>query len=336
MAAFSDIDIIIPTLNASKVLETCLYSITYQNYPKNRIHLYLADGGSIDNTLKIAQKYRCQIVHNPLKTAEAGKAVGFKNSSSKLISFIDSDNILPSKNWLLEMSKPLKDLQIVGSEPIAFTYRPHAGFIERYSALIGANDPYAFFTGVYDRFSYLTQKWTNLKLDTINQKDFLKIKIDDNQNIPTIGANGTIFRRSFLKEFFHGNYLFDIDLLTMAPKPIYFAKVKNSIIHTYCENSISKFIRKQQRRIKDLYQYQSIRHYHWQNNQFKKNILFALYSVLIIPALLDSVRGYFHKPDLAWFFHPLACLITFYIYTFYFLLHTLGINSIQSRSSWSQ
>jgi glycosyltransferase involved in cell wall biosynthesis len=349
MAVLFDIDIIVATLNSGKVLENCLKSIAIQNYPKNKIHLYISDGGSTDNTLKIAKKYHCNIVNNPLITAEAAKAIAFKNSSSEFVSFIDSDNILPSKNWLRQMLKPLEqNTKLIGAEPIAFTYRKNAGFIERYSALIGANDPYAFFTGVSDRKNYLNYRWTGIKnLVTKNYQNYVEIIFNNQSRLPTIGANGTLYRRNFINKLKIGNYLFDIDLISQFLKKhpqerVYFAKVKNSIIHTYCESSITKFISKQKRRVKDLLEHQSHRQYQWNNNQFtfidlfKKNLSFALYSVLIIPAFVDSLRGYFHKADFAWFFHPLASFLTFIIYSYYFSLNILGIKSVQSRSTWSQ
>jgi glycosyltransferase involved in cell wall biosynthesis len=348
MAAYFNIDIIIPTLNSGKILQKCLESIKKQNYPSSKIHLYISDGGSTDNTLKIAKKYHAHILKNTLKTAEAGKALGLKKSSSEIVSFIDSDNILPHRNWLTQMILPLiKDSTIIGSEPIAFTYRKNAGFIERYSALIGANDPYAYFNGNYDRYSYLSNKWTNLKIETGDHKSYLKLKFVDSRLLPTIGANGTIYRRSFLDKLNIQDYLFDIDLISQYlykyPKtPIYFAKTQNSIIHTYCESSFKKFNKKQKRRVKDLLEHQHQRQYIWNNQQFslnnllKNNLLFALYSVLILSALFDSLRGYIKKPDLAWFFHPLACFTTFIIYFYYMLLNLFGIKSVQSRSKWSQ
>jgi len=332
MAEYYNLDIIIPTLNSGKILKKCLLSIRRQNYKKYKI--FIVDGGSHDNTLKIAQNFNCQIINNPLKTAEAAKAIGFKKTNSPLISFIDSDNILPTKNWLNKMLLPFKDPQIIGTEPISFTYRKNAGFIERYSALIGANDPFAYVNGNYDRISYLSNKWTNLKINSINKKSFLKLKFQDSKSIPTIGANGTIFRRNFLNNFFKGDYLFDIDILAIAPKPFYFAKVKTGIIHTFCESSLTKFIRKQNRRLTDYYIYKNNRQYKWTNSSLP--IKFTLYSLLLIPSILDSIKGYFRKPDLAWFFHPLACFLTWWIYFIVTLKYKLHLLKPLIRNQWSQ
>lgn len=335
------VSFIIPTLNAQSVLETCLKSIKKQSLSFKKYEIIIADGGSTDNTLKIAKKYKAKIVNNPLKTAEAGKAVGVKKAIGKYIALIDSDNILPTKNWLQKNIDILEtDQEIIGTEPLFFTYRPHAGFIERYSALTGVNDPYAFVTGIYDRQNYINFQWTGLKIDQIDNSQYLKIKLLPNTITPTIGANGTIFRSKFLKDNLKSDYLFDIDIisnyLNHSHKSLYFAKVKQGIIHTFCESSIKKFIRKQNRRITDYFYYQNQRQYNWdQTNKFG-TIKFILYTVLIFPMFIDTIRGYIHKPDSAWFFHPLACITTLYFYTINTIKNKLGLLKPLNRNLWRQ
>lgn len=341
MPAYSKVSIVIPVLNSGNVLKNCLQSIRSQNYPQDKVEILIIDGGSTDNTLTIASRFACRILQNPLKTAEGGKAVGVKSATGQYIVFIDSDNILPQNNWLSQMLAPFNSSpSIIGSEPIEFTYRRDAGFIERYSALLGANDPYAYFLGNYDRQNQINGQWTGLDIPTTEFPEYLLITLKPGSPIPTIGANGTVFKSVFLKDNFQGDYLFDVDLITTAlnssSKPIYFAKVKVGIIHTYCESSVSKFIKKQSRRIKDIYFYKKIRTYQWQPPLDNKNIFFAIYSLLFFPALFKSIRGYLKLRDIAWFFHPFACLITTFIYSFYTLLHLLGFKISQNRQKWRQ
>lgn len=335
------ISYIIPTLNAENVLDKCLKSIINQKYPRSKYKILIIDGGSTDKTIKIAQKYNSKILKNPLKTAEAGKAIGVKQAKGEFICLIDSDNILPNSNWLSKMLYPFtQNSQIIGSEPIKFTYRPHAGIIERYSALIGANDPYAFITGVYDKKNFINNKWTNLKIDQIDKHQYFQISLKPKTIIPTIGANGTIFKSDFLKNNLKSDYLFDIDIISQViqktNQPILFAKVKTGIIHTYCESSIKKFIRKQHRRLVDYYTYQSLRNYQWSTNNSHPQIKFILYSLLIIPALIDSFRGFIHKPDMVWFLHPFFGFITLLIYTFVTLQFKLGLLKPINRNLWQQ
>jgi glycosyltransferase involved in cell wall biosynthesis len=334
------VSFIIPTLNASSVLKKCLNSIKKQNF-NQKYEIIVIDGGSTDNTISIAKKYKCRILQNPLKTAEAGKAIGVNHSLGEYIALIDSDNILPNKNWLKNSILPLeKDSSIIGSEPWQFTYRPQSGIIERYSALIGANDPYAFVTGVYDRINYINGKWTGMDLKTKDYKTYLKVTLSPDNPIPTIGANGTIFRSVFLTKELKSNYLFDIDIISQylkkTNKTIYFAKTKTGIIHSYCEASFKKFVKKQKRRLTDYYYYKNFRDYNWDTNSFSKQLSFIFYSVLVLPALIDSIKGHIKKPDVAWFIHPIACLVTFYLYATISVKYKLGFLKPINRITWQQ
>lgn len=334
------VSFVIPTLNAQNVLSDCLNSINNQKFSQKEYEILIVDGGSTDKTISIAKKYSAKILKNPFKTAEAGKAVGVKSAKGDFICLIDSDNILPTNNWLQKMLYPFtQNPEIIGSEPIKFTYRKSSGLTERYSALIGANDPYAFITGVYDKQNYVNNHWTGLNIEQIDYHQYKLITLCPNHQIPTIGANGTIFKSNFLKENLKSDYLFDIDIISQVlqqtQKPILFAKVNIGIIHTFCESSIKKFIRKQRRRLVDYYTYQSLRNYPWKDNSHS-SLKFVLYTITIIPSIFDAIRGFIHQPDIVWIFHPLFCFITLLTYTFVTLQFKLGLLKPINRDLWQQ
>ena len=154
------ISIVIPTLNSSSTLPDCLQSIREQDYHKDKIEIIIADGVSSDDTIKIAEKFTDKIYPNPLRTGEAGKAVGVKRVNGEIIAFIDSDNILPERDWLTRMAAAFADPEIAGTEPLYYTYRKEDGIITRYCALMGMNDPLCLFMGNYDRMNLITGKWT--------------------------------------------------------------------------------------------------------------------------------------------------------------------------------
>lgn len=316
------ISIIIPTLNSTKTLRDCLESITMQDYPQDRIEIIIADGGSSDGTLEIVNSIsttdsiNLKIISNPLKTGEAGKAAGLRYAKNEIIALIDSDNILPDKDWLRRMIEPFNDSEIIASEPIEYTYRPNDGFITRYCALLGMNDPLCLFLGNYDRHSLLTGKWTELPLKVEEKESYLKVTLNP-KAIPTIGANGFFIRKDVLDAIKIGDYFFDIDILyaISADRPLKIAKVKNGIIHIFSGN-ISTFARKQKRRVRDYLYYNKlgIRKYPW--NELNKTGLarFILSCLFLFPLIFQSVKGYIKKPDIAWFFHPIACWITLWEY----------------------
>ena len=251
------ISVVIPTYNSEKTLAQCLESIKNQSY-QGEIEIIIADGGSTDRTLEIAKRYTNRILNNPLKTGEAGKAVGVKHAKGDIIALIDSDNILPTKDWLEKMVIPFEDEEIAGAEPLYYTYRRKDGYITRYCALIGMNDPLCLFIGNYDRYNLLTGKWTELKVKQEDKGEYLKIELDE-RAIPTIGANGFLIRREMLKRCSIGDYLFDVDVVYELVRQGYnkFAKVKVGIVHIF-SGSISTFARKQRRRIKDYAYYKEL------------------------------------------------------------------------------
>lgn len=65
------ISVVIPTYNSERTLTECLENILQQDYPRAKIEIIIADGGSRDRTLEIARKYKVdKIVRNPLRTGE--------------------------------------------------------------------------------------------------------------------------------------------------------------------------------------------------------------------------------------------------------------------------
>ncbi|MEZ6255824.1 MAG: glycosyltransferase family 2 protein [Patescibacteria group bacterium] len=342
MKATPFISIITPTLNCATSLKDLLSSIKMQNYPQHRIEIVVVDGGSVDQTLQVARDYKCTILSNPLFTGEAGKSIGIRHAIGDYIALLDSDNILPTNNWLSTMLSCLqKEPDVVCAEPIEFTYRKSDGFITRYCALLGVNDPIVYYLGNYDRYSKLSNTWTKIEHTSEDRKDYLKVTFNAAAGLPTIGANGTIYKSSFIKNTNTSEYLFDIDVLASKLKhegTLTILKVKTSIVHIYCGDSIVKFIRKQSRRIADnlYYTKQGLRSYNWNINKVGY-IKFIVFCFLVFPFIIDSIRGFIKKRDYAWFVHTLLCEITFMVYGFTVILFKIGILSgPKSRSKWKQ
>ena len=180
---YASISIIIPTLNSERILTHCLSSIFLQDYPSHLVEIIIADGGSDDATASIVDsfsnstdnRFSIRLCKNELKTGEAGKAVGAKLATNEILAFIDSDNILPHDQWLKQMVAPFMDTEIIAAEPLTYTYRKADGYIDRYCALTGMNDPTALFIGVYDRTCMLTGKWTGLPVQTTEYDDYIHV-----------------------------------------------------------------------------------------------------------------------------------------------------------------
>ncbi len=317
MFALPSVSIVIPVYNSAWVLDDCLERIRAQDYPKRLVEIILADGGSTDQTLLVAKRHGVRrIFDNPLRTGEAGKAVGIRKAQHEIVALIDSDNLLPDPGWLKRMVEPFADKQVFASEPWDYDWRAQDSFITRYSALLGMNDPLCFYLGNYDRRNGINGRWTGLDLAQEDKGTWLKVELREDA-LPTIGANGFLIRRKDLLATEIGDYLFDIDSVydLVCAGRRHVAKVKTGIIHLYCRG-ISDFVRKQRRRVRDYlyYQQHAMRRYPWNNFPKWRLAWFVLAALLVVPNLWQALRGFIKKPDLAWFFHPVACLTTLAVY----------------------
>ncbi len=331
------VSIIIPTYNSSRSLNECLSSIKTQDYPSDRVEIIIVDAGSTDTTLEIASKMGAsKILPNPLKTGEAGKAVGINAASGEIIALIDSDNILDGNDWLGKMTLPFENPSIVCSECYALTYRPTDSTIDRYCSLLGMNDPVHLFLGNYDRLSTLTKKWTGLPLTMTDLGDYYHVVLTKDA-IPTMGANGCLIRKAALKDVEYQPYYFDIDviyqLVCKGHNQIGF--VKKGIVHLYCPD-LKTFARKQRRRVSDFLHYKRLGDRKYPHQEyFWGYVKFVVCSLLVFPLLIQSLLGYSRKKDRAWFIHPVACWLTLVTYG-WTTIRSLFQTAELDRTNWSQ
>jgi glycosyltransferase involved in cell wall biosynthesis len=93
------ISIVIPTCNSAHVIANCLQSIRKQDYPQSKIEIIVVDCFSDDDTSQIAEKFGARVIFfkcGPLKA----RKIGFEMSKGDLILFLDSDQMLKTRNCL--------------------------------------------------------------------------------------------------------------------------------------------------------------------------------------------------------------------------------------------
>lgn len=96
-----EIDCVVIGVNAQATLLRCLNSILESNYPQELIHVYYADGGSVDDSVKIAEsvpRVRTIQLSPEHPTPGLGRNAGWKAGAAPLVQFLDSDTVL-DKNW---------------------------------------------------------------------------------------------------------------------------------------------------------------------------------------------------------------------------------------------
>lgn len=332
------VSIILPTLNSERTLAKCLASIRAQDYPQDKLEIVIADGGSSDATLEIARRFEVdKIVENKLLTGEAGKSAAMAVAEGELLALIDSDNLLPAPDWLTKMVAPFKEVEVFASDPLEYTWRDKDSPLTRYFAMLGMSDPMCLFTGNYDRLCLITGRWTDLPVSFEDRGDYLLLSLTDT-TVPTIGANGCIIRRSALEGVDWQPYYFDIDVIQQIVEGQggRFAKVRCGIVHLYA-NRLEEFARKQDRRIRDFLHFsgERKRNYPWHKYRMRSGVvLFCLYSVTLLPLLVQVARGWRRKKDAAWLYHVPVCWVTLFCYGRGVVARILGRGGGASRKGW--
>jgi len=98
-----EISIIVPVYQVESYLKQCIDSILTQSF--HNYELILIDDGSIDNSGVICDEYakqdhRIKVFHQSNKGLSASRNIGLDNAYGKYITFIDSDDVLLSDDYL--------------------------------------------------------------------------------------------------------------------------------------------------------------------------------------------------------------------------------------------
>jgi len=332
------VSVIIATFNAGEVFKEYLESIRDQDYDQKKIEIVVADGGSTDGTLDLAKEYGCIIVSEKTGSPEGAKAVALKKATGELVLVGDADNIWPKKTWLREMVKGLGDDSLVlAVYPWRYTYRVKDSLMNRYFALLGANDPVVWFLGKADRQSYLSDEWSLGGRLVKETKKYFRVEYDKD-NLPTVGANGfLIWRKDLLKakvsekDYFHIDVIFDL----VSQKPRQFVVLKLDVIHKTGTDFIS-FLKKRSRYMRELYLRDNSRRRYFIYKPGRDNwkiILFCLYSLSVVGPTVTAIGGYMKKRDLAWFVHPVMCMGMLVVYGYQLVISLVFRLRITER--WS-
>lgn len=329
MNKYLSVSVVTATFNSERTLGRCLDSVRKQVYPQDRIELIIADGGSKDKTLKIAESYGAKVYHvNPsLQSAEYNKSIGIKYAKNELILMLDHDNVMTHNKWLQNMVKPFLDHpEIVGSETLRYHYDKNTSLIDRYFALYGAGDPIVWYLGRADRLSYMFDRY-NLAGHTVDKGNYYDVTFQNN-NIPTIGANGFFVRRATLIHYAQtqpGKY-FDMDVNVDLIKHgfTHYAFVKEGILHLTGYGSIWYFLK---RRLLYMNQYHlgnSNRRYAILEKKDLPRLIFVIIiCITVIIPLYDSLRGFKKIHDWAWFLHPILCMSFVVLYSWVIMKHQI-------------
>jgi glycosyltransferase involved in cell wall biosynthesis len=109
--------LIMPALNEAKRLPVLLESIRRQRYSSELIELLVADGGSTDDTVAVAQSYGATVVPNPVRRAEPGVGMLMDRATADVAVILAADNVLHDELFLDRLARPFADPAIAAAFP---------------------------------------------------------------------------------------------------------------------------------------------------------------------------------------------------------------------------
>lgn len=315
---FPTISFVTPTYNAGRCLRACLESIRNQEYPQDKIEILIADGGSQDNTCRIADEFGAKIFDNPYRLAEYGLAIAVKNSTGEFLVLAASDNELIGKDWLKNMLLPFFYDSRVSAEWGRLKSASNDCSINHYYALI-QNDPLTFFV--------------NKNLDTyIKNTEPIKedgqiyyiFDVEPVRPLPW-GANCLIYKSQSVKKFWQrSDYIGDNDVFQMmveigSNRVAYNPGLK---IYHHTVGNLFDWIGKWKRNFKEHFLNKlETRNLNWAFvSHFEiKVLLWCIYSIFIPISSIHSIILAFKYRNIFWLYHSIVsfsqALTYFYILT---------------------
>lgn len=286
--------IIIPTYNSEKTLRFTLESIRNQVFDQEQLEILVIDGGSKDDTLRIAKEYNAKIISNPYRLPEYAKAIGNKMSQGQYIMRMDSDEEFSYETQLKDKKEFLMmrpDINAIIPNTYIQGRKELCGIASRYINVLG------------DPFSYFVYRTKRNKYETYNKK----IIYDDGKNVvlsfengdplPLVDSSTSIMCTDYIRKQYADSYdsiefacsaydwiIRDTGICGLIKKDdvahncsstlrVYLSKLKFRVVNNLFHKGESGFSSRQSNKKLTVRKY-----------------LFVLYAAIIPLPLLDSVR----------------------------------------------
>lgn len=319
----------IPTYNASEYLDACLNSIFSQDYPKDKIEVLVADGGSTDGTIEVAKRYPTRILKNPRRLVDYASKINAKHSTGDLFVAFAADNELASRDWLRKvgqifMRRP--DISACWCNMIASKPDPR---INRYFELI-KSDPFMFFMN--RNLQWYLQKTNPLDLEGAKYYLFRILK-----DRPLIwGANGLTYRTDlYRKIMLRDEYIGDNDVFheMVAQGSNLVAYSPTLAIYHHQLKSIKHWMSKLSRNYREhMIDHLNTRNMNWTyiNTLRPKLLLWIVYCLVPVLSLSHAVYLSIVQGNRYWLYHPITSFLEASFLLKMTLMSRNGISVIQN------
>lgn len=331
------VSIMIATFNSGKILSRTLDSLVSQSYPREKMDIMIVDGGSTDNTLELAEKYGCRILINEKTEPVNAKLIGANNALGKYLVTLDHDEVLENERSIELKVRALQDNPNCKVALCSGYKRPkdYPGLNEYISEF---GDPFSlfvyrfpksdFFFGKKLRGKYKVNKDENeyFVVDFLSQKSSIimelccvatMIDLDYFKKIP----NAFVDAGTMVHLFYH--------MLEEGTGSV--IVLKNDAVVHYSADSLKAYYPKLKWRVCNNIHFTNMansgftgRTEHQTGVKIRK-YFFIPYTLLIVPALFDSIYYSLSRKNAAYLLHIIFCWYLMFQICFQYLIKLLGI-----------
>ena len=322
--------------NDASIIEDCLVSIERQDYPRDKLRVLFADGGSTDGTLEVIRRHGAELIDRPDLANRADLRVELMVDTPRtdFVLIFSADCRFQEGDCLREMVAVFSDPEIIGVQTLRYGIRPQDPILSRYLSLIGGVDPIAVGLGKADRTPHDCNSWHSSGRVS-DMGAYYKITFgSDPAKMPAIGANGFMIKREYLElvgGMKNGAHV-DMCVKLIRQGRNSFAFLKDRHIIHFVHLPLLSFLH---RRLAwaNLYAPDKIERIYkvfTPKDWYKLLWIVLTYSTLLVP-VLRAAKGYFRKPDFAWFLHPVVCFTFFCGYSLSYIKKALvtGLGQIK-------
>jgi len=302
MKEWPTVSFIMPVYNEEKYLKTCFENLQSLDYPKDHIEVIVIDGGSIDQTVKIAESFGYKVVCNLKKKAPFGKALGLGLTHGEFVYFHEADVLFASPCWLKKMILPLlEDVELFGCE-CDWGIAKDFNSLNTYFALLKIFDPLA---------RMLSGRKPKSK---VYRKNYYVEEYDLADNPVTYCF---LWRRSSIEAV--GDWKMEFAEANFASRTISagltrFAHLEDMVAFHYYSSSLINFIKKREK-IARQYMEREIVDTSWIDKKSKVYLYFSvLYLGTLVGPIIEAIFNLSRSRKIAWLWHPLLSLVTVFVY----------------------
>lgn len=312
--------IVMPTLNSASTIDMALSAARDQDLPAEDVEILVIDGGSTDATPEIAARHGARVVPNPRVQQEYAKHIGMMQARGRYAMYLDSDEVLASRDALSRRVRALRDHPDVGIVLTGGYRKPDgASAVNEYINLF--SDPFAFFMQrISSDYRYYYGSMVRAFGGDERPEGFAKLSLPDALPVVDISAGNTID-----VEYFRARFAGQVDDVRVIPLVFTLiirdgkkaAILKDDYVYHYSVDTFSRYVRKLKWRVvmnvhhsqepgvgftnREAMQPQSVR---------LKKLAFMPYSLTLVLPLLDGILMALTKRSPVALLHP---VFTFYV-----------------------